>query len=353
MHIIPYPNGEWIGKEEVLSLPKKLTVDYGDFATYCTEMYSIRSGMSVQKAEEDAVLTLRRNSTLAPEEYHISVNGHIKIYAATEKGVIWALTTLFLCSKDGSCKVGEIQDKPKYSHRGFHLDCARHFFRVDTIENIIDVAGLSKLNVMHWHLTNDQGWRIESERYPLLTKDGESYSKSDIKRIVLYARKCGIEIIPEINIPGHTSAILAAYPQFGCFGKTVPIRTCCGIFPTILCGGKDETLTFIKDILTETAELFPGKYFHVGGDEAPKSEWEKCPHCASRMAENNITEFGELQGWLLSQVAAHLQTLGKRTLCWNDGFLDKNYSDNVIVPHLWHLSLLLIYFSFGLLSPLL
>ena len=331
MHIIPYPNGEWIGKEEVLSLPKKLTVDYGDFATYCTEMYAIRSGASVQRAEANATIQLLRSDELAPEEYHISINDNIKIHAATEQGVIWALATLFLGSKDGSCKMGELQDKPRYQHRGFHLDCARHFFSVDTIERIIDVAGLSKLNFMHWHLTNDQGWRIESEQYPLLTKDGEYYSKEDIKRIILHARKCGIEIIPEVNIPGHTSAILAAYPQFGCSGEPVPLRTCCGIFPTILCGGKDETLTFIKDILSETAELFPGKYFHAGGDEAPKSEWKKCPHCASRMAENNINEFEELQGWLLSQMAAHLQTLGKRTLCWNDGFLDKNFSDNVIV----------------------
>ena len=331
MQIVPYPNGEWIGEEDVLPLPEKLTVDYGDFETYCTEMYAIRSGASVQKSEESAVIQLIRRLDLAPEEYHISVNNNIKIYAATERGVIWAFTTLFLCSKDNSYKAGEIQDKPQYSYRGFHLDCARHFFNVDTIEGIIDAAGLAKINVMHWHLTNDQGWRIESEQYPLLTKHGEYYSKTDIKRIVLYARKCGIEIIPEINVPGHTSAVLAAYPQFGCFEKIVPIRDCCGIFPTILCGGKDETLTFVKGILTETAELFPSQYFHTGGDEAPKSEWEKCPHCASRMADNNIANTGELQGWMLSQIAAHLQALGKRTLCWNDGFLDKNYGDNVIV----------------------
>ena len=333
MGIVPNPNGPWVEAKGSLQLPKICTVNYGGFATYCTEKYFERSGIFMEEVTESAVLQLIRDATLAPEEYHIRVDSGIRITAATEKGVIWALTSLFLETQNGVHKQGELKDKPRYSFRGFHFDCARHFFSVETVERILDVAGLSKLNHMHWHLTNDQGWRIESTRYPLLTSTGSYYTQTDIRRIVSYARKCGIEIIPEINVPGHTSAILAAYPQFGCFEKTVPLRASGGIYPVILCGGKEETLTFIKNILTETSELFPCEFFHVGGDEAPKTEWEKCPHCKTRMEENNITEIEELQGWLLSQVSAHLASLGKRTICWNDGFLESNFSDNVIVQY--------------------
>ena len=330
MCIVPKPNGEWSDCDGNWKVPDVLNVDYGDFETYCTDSYGVRSGVTLQENAKGASLQLVRNKVFAPEEYELTIKDTVKITAATEKGVIWALTTLFLGTKDKSHKCGTLHDQPKYSHRGFHIDSSRHFFSVETIKSVLDVAGLAKMNPFHWHLTDDQGWRLESSKYPLLTKNGPFYSKEEIREVVSYAQKCGIDIVPEINVPGHTSAVLAAYPQFGCFGKEVPIRKGAGIFPIILCGGKDETLTFIKDILTETAELFPGELFHVGGDEAPKAEWRKCPHCAARMKEHDITDFNDLQGWLLSQITEHLKQLGKRTICWNDGFNKRNFDNNVI-----------------------
>jgi len=331
MCIVPKPNGEWSDCSGNWKAPEVLSVNYGDFETYCTDIYAARSGITLQESAKEASLQLVRDKTFAAEEYEIAINSNIKITAATEKGVIWALATLFLGTKDNSHKCGRLHEQPKYAHRGFHLDSSRNFISVETIKSILDAAGLAKINVFHWHLTDDQGWRLESTQYPLLTKDGPFYTKEEVRQVVSFAQKCGIDIIPEINVPGHTSAVLAAYPQLGCFNKEVPVQTGAGIFPIILCGGKDEALTFIKDILTETAELFPGEFIHVGGDEAPKTEWEKCPHCAARMAENDILDLNDLQGWLLSQTTEHLKKLGKRAICWNDGFTKRNFADNVVI----------------------
>ena len=331
MNLIPYQNEPWRGTQGQWQLPDPCTVHYADFASYCTNAYSARCGVVMQPGGKDAALHLIRDTKLRSEEYFITVSKSVTITSATERGVIWALTTLFLGTDNGAHECGSINDAPRYRHRGFHFDSARHYFTVETLESVLDTAGLVKMNTMHWHLTDDQGWRIESEQYPLLTQGGAFYTKEEIRRVVEFAKTRGIDVIPEIDLPGHTSAVLAAYPQFGCFNKNVPLRTGGGIFPIILCAGKDEALLFIKDILTETAELFPYGIFHIGGDEAPKSEWEQCPHCTARMEAHGITELEDLQGWLMVQAVEHLKTLGKRAMCWCDCLAARDFPRDVLV----------------------
>ena len=232
-------------------------------------------------------------------------------------------------------------NKNDHEHRGFMLDVCRHFMPLDEIKKLLQAAAVLKLNRMHWHLTDDQGWRIEIRKYPLLTEKGAVrgdsffggtpeaernsgyYTQEEIRDLVAYAKSLGIEIIPEIEIPGHAAAMLAAYPQFGCRrGKTgkweEKVEISGGIFPALVCAGKEETLGFLEDILDEVTELFPFPAVHIGGDEALKFRWRRCPDCQKRIREKRLQSEDDLQRDLLMEVGEYLAGKGRKTIVWND-----------------------------------
>ena len=234
-----------------------------------------------------------------------------------------------------------------FPYRGFMLDVCRHFMPVEHIEKLIEAAALCGMNRMHWHLTDDQGWRVEIRRWPELTRIGANrgwsyfgpvsglenncgfYTQAQVRHIVVFARERGIEIIPEIEIPGHASALLAALPQCGCravddHGRVLerPYRyevvRAAGIYPNLLCAGREEPLRIVEDILDEIVALFPFPMVHIGGDEAPKLRWRRCPDCQRRMREQGIESEDALQRQLVLDIGEYLAQKGRRTVVWND-----------------------------------
>lgn len=251
-------------------------------------------------------------------------------------------------------------------YRGFMLDPARHFMSAEDVCKIIEAAALCGMNRMHWHLTDDQGWRIEIKKYPRLTQVGSVrevsyfgdrfsetenncgfYTQEEIRHVVAFAREKGVEIVPEIEVPGHASAMLAAYPQYGCrrvmagpegeevidAPYTCRVMTYAGIFPNLICAGQDEAIRFLEDILDEVTELFPGPEIHIGGDEAVKMHWRRCPDCQRRMRENGLRDEKELQRWLVLKIGAYLADKGKRTIVWNESLEGGLLPRHFIVQH--------------------
>ncbi|MBU0926970.1 MAG: beta-N-acetylhexosaminidase [Spirochaetes bacterium] len=233
-----------------------------------------------------------------------------------------------------------IADRPRFVWRGFMLDEARHFFGTRAVKDILDLMALLKLNVLHWHLNDDQGWRVEIDRYPELTRVGSNradtavggfgsratagepyggfYTKAEVREVVAYASSLCIAVVPEFEMPGHSSAALASYPELGCTGGPYAVETGQGIFPDIYCAGKESTFDFIEGVLDELLELFPSEYFHIGGDEAPPTRWRSCPACRSRMRAEGLSSEAELGTWFLNRAAARLASRGRRAVVWND-----------------------------------
>ena len=235
-----------------------------------------------------------------------------------------------------------ITDTPEFQHRGLLLDCSRHFFSKEVILKYIDLLALYKMNVLHWHLTEDQGWRLAIDKHPKLTEvgafrtemDGSEYggyyTKEDIKEIVAYATKKHIEIIPEIELPGHSQAAIAAYPYLSCTGNRVDVANDWGVFKEIYCAGNDSVFIFLEDVLTEVIELFPSKYIHIGGDEAPKVRWEECEKCQQRILDNNLKDEHELQSYFIKRIQTFLNSKGKQIIGW-DEILEGGLADGAIV----------------------
>jgi len=221
-------------------------------------------------------------------------------------------------------------DRPVFEHRGLLLDCCRHFMEPEFIKKMIDNLALHKMNVLHWHLTEDQGWRIEIDAYPKLTNvgawrtelDGSThggfYTKDEIRDIVAYAAARHVEIIPEIELPGHSRAALAAYPWLGCTGDTLPVANKWGVFKDIYCAGNDTTLRFLETVLDEVCELFPSSRIHIGGDEAPKVRWHECDKCQTRIHSENLADEHELQTWFIDHIGSYLTTKGKTIIGWDE-----------------------------------
>ncbi len=222
----------------------------------------------------------------------------------------------------------------KYGYRSLHLDCARHFFSVETVKKVIEGISYGNLNVLHWHLTDDHGWRIESKKFPRLQESsGAYYTQEQIREIIDFARERGIEVIPEIDMPGHNLALLSAFPEYSCKGEPVTLAKARGVYKTILCPGKEETMQFVEELLDEMIPLFDSKYFHIGGDEAPKDEWKECPHCNAKMKELGLTSYEDLQGHFTAQICKMLKKHGKTPIVWNDALLAKNLPEDIIVQY--------------------
>lgn len=334
LNLIPAPRGSVHMQEGSVKLPETVTVSLGDFAPWCLEAFTARLDGHVEIAE-NGFITLKK-ADIAKEGYKLTVTKDgITVEAADESGAVWALTTVTELTAEGEAlPIVTIEDAPHYGHRGLSLDCSRHFFTADEVKKVIDQMTRVKLNVLHWHLVDDQGWRIECKTLPLLHETtGTYYTQEEIRSVIEYARVRGMEIIPEIDMPGHTRSMIAAYPHLSCFGeKTEPCQFG-GIFEKILCPGKDETFEFIEKLLTEVCALFPDDRFHIGGDEAPKTEWKKCPHCKARMEALGLTDYEDLQGYFTKRVVAILKKHGKRAVCWNDVLESKDVDTENIIQY--------------------
>lgn len=334
LNLIPAPRGSVHMQEGSVKLPETVTVSLGDFAPWCLEAFAARLDGHVETAE-NGFITLKK-ADIAKEGYKLTVTKDgITVEAADESGAVWALTTVTELTAEGEAlPIVTIEDAPHYGHRGLSLDCSRHFFTADEVKKIIDQMTRVKLNVLHWHLVDDQGWRIECKTLPLLHETtGTYYTQEEIRSVIEYARVRGMEIIPEIDMPGHTRSMIAAYPHLSCFGEKTELCQFGGIFEKILCPGKDETFEFIEKLLTEVCALFPDDRFHIGGDEAPKTEWKKCPHCKARMEELGLTDYEDLQGYFTKRVVAILKKHGKRAVCWNDVLESKDVDTENIIQY--------------------
>ena len=300
---------------------------------------------------------------LAPEEYSLVVNRKaVIIKASALNGFIYAIQTvkqmlpeeIFSDSldqdEDWKLKCVVIKDAPRFAYRGMHLDVSRHFWSVDEVKRYLDVMQVHKLNRFHWHLTDDQGWRIEIKKYPRLTEkgavrketlvghlqpkdnvfdgtpygEGLFYTQDQIREVVAYAAARGITVIPEIDLPGHMVAALACYPELGCTSGPYEVWPMWGVADDVLCPGNEKTFEFIENVLSEVADLFPSEYIHIGGDECPKVRWEKCPKCQARIKalgleadERHSAEYF-LQSYVTERVEAFLATRGKRIIGWDE-----------------------------------
>ncbi|MBL7899606.1 MAG: family 20 glycosylhydrolase [Crocinitomicaceae bacterium] len=236
----------------------------------------------------------------------------------------------------------KIEDKPAFEHRGLMMDVCRHFFEKEVVFKYIDLLAFYKMNILHLHLTEDQGWRIQIDQYPKLNeiasyrteKDGSVYggyySKEDLKEIVAYAKERHIVVIPEIELPGHAQAALAAYPQYSCNGGPIEVVNEWGVFKEIYCAGNDSTFIFIETILLEVMEIFPSEYIHIGGDEAPKFRWENCSKCQQRMKDENLADEHELQSYFIKRIEKFLNNHGRKLIGW-DEILEGGLSENATV----------------------
>ena len=275
--------------------------------------------------------------SMGDEAYRLEITPDgASAFAATEKGAFYAGKTLeqLLDGDEIPCCV--IEDEPAFSYRGFMIDTVRHIVSLEDTKKLIDAAAGVKMNAMHWHLSDDQGWRVQIDKRPLLSEKasvrkasmfgrereqeeyGGFFTKEELKEIVEYAKQRYIEVIPEIDVPGHTTAVLHAYPELGCTGKEVEVAVKQGIYPTVLCAGNDEALALVYDVIDELVEIFPSPYFHIGGDEVPKTAWAACEKCRARKKENGLKSDDELQTWFSNKVAQHLKEKGKTAVVWND-----------------------------------
>jgi hexosaminidase len=235
-----------------------------------------------------------------------------------------------------------IKDEPRFVYRGMHLDVGRHMFPVEYIKRYIDMIAMHKMNTFHWHLTEDQGWRIEIKKYPKLTEigafrnetivghprkkpyifDGKRYggfyTQDEVKEIVAYAASKFVTIIPEIEMPGHAMAALASYPELSCTGGPFEVFTRWGVVDDVYCAGKEETFNFLEDVLSEVINLFPGKYIHIGGDECPKARWEKCPLCQKRIKDEGLKDERELQSYFIQRIEKFLVSKGRKIIGWDE-----------------------------------
>ncbi len=275
-------------------------------------------------------------------------NRRVFINAKTEAGLFYGLQTLMqmLLQTNGKLPYTLIEDYPRFSYRGFMLDSGRYFFPVGDVKRIADLMALHKLNVLHWHLTEDQGFRVEIKKYPLLTQKGSVrshtnfnrkphggyYTAEDIKEIVGYCRKRNIKVIPEFDIPGHSSAAIACYPYLSCLDRKLEVATHWGVKHDILCAGKESTYRFVFDVLDELMQLFPGGVIHIGGDEAVKMRWRECPYCQKAIRENSLRDEDELQAYFMSRVNDYLKAHSFKSVMWN---YDLNRADDIPADIAW------------------
>jgi len=330
---------------------------------YLSDQIKDLSGINTIEGEDEPDIKLILNpdlkEDLGTEGYNLNVDKEgIHIDAATKAGVFYGIQSMLqLTNDEGKVEGASISDSPRFEWRGFMLDVSRHFMPKEYILKVIDNLALHKMNTLHLHLTDDQGWRLEIKKYPRLTevgawrvnrehlhwnarenqKPGEEatyggfYSREDIREIVAYAESRFITVVPEIEMPGHTNAVLAAYPEYACTSGPFTVLPG-GVWPItdIFCAGKDRTFDFLEDVLTEVMELFPSKYIHIGGDEANKKEWESCKDCQKRIRQEGLADEHELQSYFITRMEKFLNSHGRQLIGW-DEILEGGLAPNAAV----------------------
>lgn len=365
------------GDVYVFDSSRKLVYDNQDcrrslelFAQNLEELVGIRPSVAAgtsEDAKDNIYFTLGLQDG-RKEAYSINVSSDgILVRAVAPEGIYRATRTLLKSvgtEKTSSVEFpsAEVSDWPRFGYRGLMLDVSRHFSDVEMVKRTIDMLALHQLNIFHWHLTDDQGWRIEIKSHPELTevgawrddtvvgrylggtdyptdgkRHGGFYTQEQIREIVAYAKERYIEIIPEIDLPGHTSAVLAAYPQLGCEDKEYKVANRWGVIRDVLCAGNPASLDLFKDIMDEVCDLFPGKYIHLGGDECVKDRWKACPKCQKKIRELGLKDVGRyskedyLQSWFMGEVASYVQSKGKRVIGWDEILEGVPMDDSVIM----------------------
>ena len=327
------------------------TADF--LATFIKEMTGTEVRVSDKEKSSNAII-LAVDSTMGhPEGYKLQITPEkVLLTGGSEAGVFYGIQTIHKALpilKDGkvaaALPAGTVTDFPRFRYRGFMIDVGRHFFPVSYLKQMMDLMALHNINYFHWHLTEDQGWRIEIKKYPKLTEIGSKrdstiidwetkkfdgkphsgfYTQDEAREIVRYAADRFITVVPEIDLPGHTTAALASYPELGCTGGPYKVLCSFGVFPDVLCAGNDQTLQFTKDVLDEIMDIFPSEYIHIGGDECPKSRWEKCPKCQAKIKELGIkalpkhSKENQLQTYFMSELEKEINAHGRRMLGWDE-----------------------------------
>lgn len=337
-NIIPQPNeiiiksgrsGFFLTEETTIS---KVPAVINEFRDFVQKAFDIR--LHREEKDENCIILTLSDEIEDDEGYRIVCEDTvIQITAKTDCGLFYGLQTLkqILLQSFGKVPALEINDKPMYKYRGFMLDSGRYCQPVKDIKRLINLMAMHKLNVFHWHLTEDQGWRVEIKKYPELTRKGQKrshtnfgfhsyegyYTQEQIKDIVKYCHERFIKVIPEFDIPGHTVSAIACYPYLSCFDRELSVATHWGVKHDILCAGKDSTYEFVFNVLDELTELFPDKIIHIGGDEAVKMRWKLCPNCQALMKKERIANEDILQNYFMSRVNRYLNGKGFTAAMWN------------------------------------
>lgn len=357
--IIPRPNNIALQEGSFAITPKTVIVTgrkTAHTAAFLNDYLKTRYGFALKTVSKtigsNAVfLTAADQKGRAKEGYRLRVgrNG-IYIEGNDEAGCFYGMQSLIQLlptDKQAALKVPYIKvtDAPRFSYRGAMLDAARHFFSVAYTKRFIDYLALHKINTFHWHLTDDQGWRIEIKQYPRLTAIGSQrsgsmvghlntkhpeenryntvpyggyYTQDEVKDIVQYAAARYITVIPEIEMPGHSQAALAAYPYLGCTGGPYQVSKTWGVHTEVYCAGNDTTFTFLQKVLDEVLELFPSQYIHIGGDECPKIRWKSCSRCQQRMRVLGLNDEHRLQVYFMNRIGQYLKNRGRKIIAWDD-----------------------------------
>ncbi|MFI5342743.1 MAG: beta-N-acetylhexosaminidase [Chlamydiales bacterium] len=374
--LIPEP-GFFTVHDELRIIAQPNHVETQELVSYVSDhvyaLWGVKTNREIDVEEGNLTLLIDEEAGLDPEEYYLTITpDSIVIKANNTVGAFWAFQTLFQLvsgerySPESSIALTipcvAIHDFPRFPYRGLHLDVARHMFPVEFIKKYIDIMARYKLNKFHWHLTDDQGWRIEIKNYPKLQEigawrnetalgyyrnwlnrlglgwlnrfDGEPYggyyTQDEIKEVVEYARRRHITVIPEIELPGHCLAALAAYPDLGCRGGNYQTATHWGILDDLFCAGNEESFEFLEHVLTEVLALFPSEFIHIGGDEVRKARWKSCPRCQERMRVEGLRDENELQSYFITRIEKFLNSKQRQIIGW-DEILEGGIAPNAVV----------------------
>lgn len=355
--LIAYPEGNDLLKRNAEFLSEYIAQSTG----YAPQTQAVKEGETPNNA-----ITLALDANIPEKEGYTltSSAAGIRISGQSENGVFYGIQTLRKSIPASATKAsilipaGEIEDAPRFSYRGMHLDVCRHFFPVEFVKRYIDLLALHNMNTLHWHLTDDQGWRIEIKKYPKLTEVGAwrdrtvigragsqkydtiryggFYTQEQLKEIVAYAKERYINVVPEVDLPGHMLAVLASYPEFGCTGGPYEVCPDWGVFDDVLCIGNEQAMLFLEDVMAELIEIFPSKYIHIGGDEAPRTRWKVCPKCQARIKAEGLktdkhhTAEDRLQTYCMARIERFLNERGRQIIGW-DEILEGDVAPNATI----------------------
>ncbi|MBR2637659.1 MAG: family 20 glycosylhydrolase [Bacteroidaceae bacterium] len=373
--VVPLPQEvtETGGGNFVLSIHTPIVYPQGNDvmkrnAEFLAEFVKEKTGIELKTTDKPCsdAITLSVGEVENPEAYNLTVNSDGITISGSEAGVFYGIQTLrkaipAVATTEVCLPAVNINDYPRFSYRGAHFDVSRHFFNKEEVKRFIDMLAMHNINRFHWHLTDDQGWRIEIKKYPKLTTVGAYrsetvigrnsgeydgveygpyfYTQDDCREIVKYAADRHVTVIPEIDLPGHMQAAIAAYPQFGCTGGPYEVWKMWGVSTHVLCAGNDATLSFINDVLSEVIEIFPSEYIHIGGDECPKDQWKICPKCQARIKKLGLKGDDKhsaemyLQSFVISHAEKFLNSKGRQIIGW-DEILEGGLAPNATV-HSW------------------